>query len=278
MIELIKLNPANNVVASGVANIDLSNLLGYSIEKIFLQLGGTSLTKAMITSIQLKANGKIILDTDGSKLDARLSYRPRTADAAMLEIDFLENLAKSKLGLLGGSLDTTLGIKNLRLEVTISGATAPTLAGYAEVARPQVGPEFAQLRPLIARVHRVTQSIGAAGTFPLAVPHMDPVSGGSIFKRIAIFSANMTAAQVFRNGILEHDSVKAINEYRQKIYGRTPQASLYMIDSMVDGLQEDRVYDTRPASGCTTAQLMATFSGAETITIEVETLEPLDVY
>lgn len=278
MIELIKLNPANNVVVSGVANIDLNNLLGYSVEKIFLQLGGTALTKAMITSIQLKANGKIIWDTDGSKLDACLTYRGRTADAAMLELDFQENTARSKLGMLGGSLDTTLGIKNLRLEVTIAGATAPTLAGYAEVARPQVGPEFANLRPLIARRHRVTQTIGAAGTFPLAVPHLDPVAGGSIFKRIALFSANCTAVQTFRNGILEHDSVKAINEYRQKVYKKVPQASLYMIDSIVDDLQEDRVLDTRPASGCTTAQVMATFSAGETITIEVETLEPLDVY
>ena len=278
MIELIKLNPANNVVASGVANIDLNNLMGYSIEKLILQLGGTSLTKAMLTSLQLKANGKIILDSDGSKMDARMAYRGRTADATMLEIDFLENTSRSKLGLLGGSLDTTLGVKNLRLEVTISGATAPTLSGYAEVSRPQIGQEFANLRPLIARVHRVTQSIGAAGTFPLAVPHLDPVAGGSIFKRLAIFSANATAVQVIRNGIVEHDSIKAINEYRQKLYKKVPQTSLYLIDPIVDDLQEDRVLDTRPASGCTTAQVMGTFSGSETITIEVETLEPMDVY
>ena len=277
-VELIKLLPFNNVVASGVANADLSNLLGYSVEKIVLQLGGTSLTKAMLTGIQLKVNGKIIFDSDGSKTDARMSYRSYTADTAFLVIDFLENRARSKLGLLGGALDTTLGVKNARLEVTIAGATAPTLAGWAEVSRPQISADMANLRPLIARVHRVTQTIGAAGTFPIQVPHLDPNAGGSLFKRIHIFSANMTALQVYRNGIVEHDSIKALNDFRQKIYGETPQTSLYAYDPIVDNLQEDRVFDTRPASGCTTAQLMGTFSAGETITVEVETLEPLDVY
>ncbi len=278
-IELIQLNPANNVVASGVANIDLNNLLGYTIQKLVLQLGGTSLTKAMLTSIQLKANGKVILDTTGASCEARMAYRGgNTRDVTFLELDFLENLAKSKYGVEGGSLDTTLGVKNLRLEITIAGATAPTLVGWAEVARPQLGPDYANIRPLIARVHRIQQTIGAAGTFPLAVPHLDPMPGGSIFKRIHVFSANMTALQAYRNGIVEHTSIAALNGYRQKCYGHVPQASLYTFDTIVDNLQDGNVFDTRPSSGCSTSQLMGTFSAGETITIEVETLEPLDVY
>jgi hypothetical protein len=277
-VELVKLLPFNNVVASGVANADLSNLMGYSIEKLILQLGGTALTKAMLTGLQLKANGKIIFDSDGSKTDARMSYRSYNANAAFIVIDFLENRARSKLGLLGGALDTTLGIKNLRLEVTIAGATAPTLAGYAEVARPQISADMANIRPLIARVHRTTQTIGAAGTFPIQVPHMDPNAGGTIFKRIHLFSANATGIQVYRNGIVEHESIKAVNDWRQQLYGESPQASLYAFDPIVDNLQEDRVWDTRIASGCTTAQFMATFSAGETIIIEAEVLEPLDVY
>lgn len=276
-VELIKLNPFNNVVANGGFNVDLSNLFGYSVERIYLQLGGT-FTKSMITQLQLKANGKTILDTDGAKMDARMQYRAITANAAFLTIDLLELKGRTKLAMMGGALDTTVGIKNLKLEGTITGATTPTLAGFAELSKPQVTQDFAMLRPLVARVHRVTQSIGGAGQFPLSIPHFDPMMGGSLYKRICIFSANLTALQMFRNGILEHDSIKALNDFRQVEYGRVTQTGLYVFDPIVDNLQEDRVFDTRPAAGCTTAMAYGTFSGAETITIEVETLEPIDIY
>ena len=74
------------------------------------------------------------------------------------------------------------------------------------------------------------------------------------------------------------DTVAALNSYNQTEYARTPQASLFVFDFVVDGLQEDRVLDTRPAVGCTIASAYGTFSAGETITIESEVLEPLDVY
>ena len=276
--DLITLNPFNNVVASGVANVDLSNLFGYSIERLYLQLGGTSFTKSMVTGIQLKANGKIIWDSDGAKANSRMVYRGVSADPNFITLDFLELCALTDVGLQSGALDTTLGLKNLRLELTISGATAPTLTGWAEVFQPQTDSRMQAVRPLIARVHRTTQTIGAAGTFPLQVPHLDPLAGGSIFKRINVFSSNMTGCKTYRNGIVVHDSVSAVNNRRQLDYKRLPQASLYMLDFIADGLMGDRCLDTRPASGCTTAQIMGVFSAGETITIEVEVLEPLDVY
>ena len=277
--QLIPLQPFTNVVPAGIAISDLSNLFGYTVERLILQLGGTALTKAMLTGLQLKANGKVIFDSTGVATDAREQYRGITANANFLTIDFLELKARSKLGLMGGAIDTTLGIKNLRLEVTIAGATAPTLAGWAEVSIPQTSKEYQNVRPLIARVHRNTMTIGGAGTFLLAVPHIDPNQGGSIFKRIAVFSANITGARVERSGIREWDvSVAAMNSFNQGEYGRVPQASLFVIDFVVDGLQEDRVLDTRPAAGCNIAACYGTFSAAETITIESEVLEPLDVY
>lgn len=277
--QILPLNPFTNVVASGVAICDLRSVFGYAVERIILQLGGGALTKAMLTSIQLKANGKVIFDSTGSATDSRMQFRGITANAAFLTIDFLELKARTKLGLMGGALDTTIGVKDLRLEVTIAGATTPTLVGYAEVSLPQTGPEYANLRPLIARIHRVTQTIGAAGTFPLQVPHLDPNAGGSLFKRIALLSANCTGARVERNGIREWElNTTAANNFNQAEYGRVSQGSLFMLDFMVDGLLEDRLLDTRPAAGCSVANAYGTFSGGETITIESEVLEPLDVY
>lgn len=277
--QLLTLQPFTNVQATGLAITDLRHLFGYTVERLILQLGGTTFTKAMITGIQLKANGKVIVDTDGAKLDARNQYRGITANANFLTIDFLELRARTKLGMMSGALDTTLGVKDLRLEVQISGATAPTLAGYAEVSTPQVTPEMQAIRPLIARVHRASQTIGAAGTFALAVPHLDPNSGGSIFKRVHVFSANATGLRVERNGIREFESNSvAFNNFNQTEYTRAPQSNLFVADFVVDGLQEDRVLDTRPAAKCTIANVFGTFSAGETILIESEVLEPLDVY
>ena len=275
----IPLQPFQNVVASGVAYTDMRHLLGYTIERVCLVLGGGAFTKAMITGWQIKANGKIILDSTGSRTDTRMQWRGLTANAAFLTIDMLEIRAKTKAAMLSGAIDTTIGIRDLRLEVTIAGATTPTLAGFAEVSPPLLADEFQMVRPLIARVHFVTQTIGAAGTFPLIVPHLDPNSGGSLFKRIAIFSANCSAVRVERNGQREWEDISAAaNNFNAVEYGRVSQAGLYMLDFIRDGLFEDRVLDTRPASKTTTAAVYGTFSAGETIVTEVEVLEPLDVY
>ena len=279
MSKFLQLTPFQNVVASGIAQCDLRNLLGYTINRLTLRLGGGALTKAMLTLIQLKANGKVIWESTGSRTDTRMQYRGITASAAFLTLDFCEIKAKTRAAMLAGAIDTTIGIRDLRLEVTIAGATTPTLDGIAEVTDPQLQAGMAGIRPLIARCHAVTQSIGAAGTFPLIVPHLDPVAGGSIFKRINIFSANATGARVERNGVREFD-VASVAQNNQLVneYGRVSQASFMPLDFMLDGFIESGVMDTRPAAQCQTAQVFGTFSGAETITIEVETLEPLDVY
>lgn len=276
---IIQLQPFNNVVASGVSYTDLRHLLGMGIERLTLQLGGGAFTKSMITSWQLKANGKVIAESTGARTDARMQWRGITANASFLTIDFLELKAKTKQGLSAGVLDTTIGIKDLRLEVTISGATTPTLAGWAEVCEPMTAPEFAGVRPLVARVHFVTQTIGAAGTFPLIIPHFDPLSGGSIFKRIALFSANCTGVRVERNGQREWEMIgTAANNFNAGEYARVPQAGLFMVDFVADGFFESRVMDTRPASKTTIAAFYGTFSAGETITCEIESLEPVDVY
>jgi Viral coat protein P2 N-terminal domain len=274
-IKHIQLNPFNNVVATGVANLDLANLLGFGIKKIYLNY--TGMTLAMMTSIQLKVNGKIIVDTSGTRLNARNAYRGLNVAAGLLTLDFTENQFFTKLGYLSGVLDTTLGIKSIRLEITIAGATAPTLFGFALVGDPQVSDEFRGLRPLIARIHSSQQTIGASGFVPISVPHMASVEGGSIFKRIAVFSAQMAGLRLQRNGVTEYEVSKAQNDLMQLDYKRTPQAGLFMIDACLERLQED-VFDTRPASGTSTVQLQGNFTAGETIVVEVETLEPLDVY
>lgn len=270
----VRLLPFNNVVASGLATCDLNNLLGYTIERVILNIGGTAFTKAMITGIQLKANGKIIYDSNGSRLDARNQYRGITAAAGFLTIDFAEIRAKTELGQNVGCIDTTQGISNLKLEMTISGATAPTVGGWAEVSPPQMDPAQKPTANLISKVHASTITIGAGGTFSLSVPHLAPADGGSIFKRICVFSANMTGLVIKKNGIVIEDSIATLNNFNQGEYKKVPQASLYVCDFIVDDNQS-QVLNTRNAQ---TMEVLGTFSAGETITIESELLEPINAF
>lgn len=279
MNKQIALDPFQGVVGTGIAIGDLNKLLGSVLEKLTLNLGGT-FTKSMITKIELKANGKVIYETDGSKVDASNSYLGGTAETTFLKIDFMDRKAISANARQAGAIDLSSGsgIANFRIEVTIAGATAPTLTGFADVSPPTNDPTEAGIRALITRRHRLTYVVGAAGQFALPIPHMDPAGGGSNYRRIYIYSANLTALKTVREGITEHELTKAQNESAQKDNFRVPQANLIVFDPVQDGQMQGRTWDTRPASGVRSCQFYATFSAGETITIETEELLPLGAY
>lgn len=273
------LDPFQNVANSGVAISDLSKLLGSVLEKITLTLGGT-FTKAMMTKIELKANGKVIWESSGSRVDASNLYLKGASDATVLKIDFMDRLAVTPNARQAGAIDLSIGsgISSLRLEVTIAGATSPTLVGFADVSPPTSDPAEAGIRALIARRHAVTYVAPAAGTFALPVPHLDPAGGGSNFRRLFIYSANCTAIKTMREGVTEHELTKLQNEAAQKDNGRVPQTNLVVFDPVQDGQLSGRTWDTRPAAGVRSAQFYATFSAGETVTIETDELLPLAAY
>ena len=279
MNKQIALDPFQNVVASGIAINDLNKLLGTVLEKLTLTMGGT-FTRSMITLIQLKANGKVIYETDGTKLDARAVYNGHTSDVTIVTLDFMDRRAVTVNARQAGTFDLSSksGITSLRLEVTISGATTPTLIGVADVSPPTDDPDEAGIRWLIGRSHRVTQVIGAAGQFALAVPHLDPAGGGSNYRRIYVFSANCTAIKTVREGVTEHELQKLQNEANQKDNFKVPQANLVVFDPVQDGQLAQRTWDTRPGSGVRSAQFYGTFSAGETITIETDELIPYSAY
>lgn len=280
MNKQIALDPFQNVAASGVAICDLGKLLGSVLEKITLTLGGTSLTKSMISLIELKANGKVIWTSSGSRLDASNKYNGDISAATSLKIDFMDRKAKTSNAVQAGCIDLSVGsgITSFRLEVTIAGATAPTLAGVADLSPPTNDPAEAGIRGLIARRHAVTYVAPAAGTFALPVPHLEPAGGGSNYRRIYLYSANITAIKTMREGVTEHELTKAQNEESQKDNFKAPQANLVVFDPVQDGFLTGRTWDTRPVAGVRSAQLYVTFSAGETITIEAEELLPLSAY
>lgn len=281
MNKIIPLNPFNNVVASGIAICDLNNLLGSTLEAINLTLSGTAFTKSMITLIQLKANGKVIWESDGSKLDASELFKSNPADANRLCIDFMERNARTINAFQSGAIDLSpqSGIVSLRMEVTTSGATSPALTGLAELSPAVAVPGEEQIRFLIQRRHRVSYTVPAANSkVALPIPHIDPSGGGSVYKRIYIYSSSINAVQIVRNGLIEFDTTTLDLNQIQRRAKRTPQSNLFVFDAMLDNVQSGRVWDTRPASGVTQAMFLATFGSTETITIETEEIIPLSMY
>lgn len=274
MQKQVALDPIQNVIASGVAICDMNKFLGSVLEKITLTLGGTAFTKSNITLMQLKANAKVIWESTGPNLDASNLYNGGVSDATVLKIDFMDRKAVTVNARQAGALDLSngSGISTLRLEITTSGATAPTLVGFADVSPPSADPAEAAIRPLIARRHRITYVAPAAGEFAIPVPHLDSAGGGSVFRRIYFYSANATKIRTVREGVIEHEATKLQNENAQKDNFKTPQANLVVFDPVQDGQMTGRVWDTRPVAGVRSAQFYMTFSAGETVTVETEEL------
>jgi len=252
----IKNLPFFNVVASGVASLELP--LGMTYNRIVLELGGTTFTKSMITRIVAKLNGKNFYDITGSGLNSINLYKGLAADASYLTIDFNEPRAKTVGGMGGGAIGTAAGVSSFTLEVTIAGATAPTLASYSMISEPQ------PLGLIMGLVHHPA-TFSAGGKFPIVLPHGP--RAGHLIKRVHFFHTNMTKLEVKKNGLVIFDEMSiAINEFIQKEYKQAPQAGLYVYDPIVTR-DVKRVLATANAASL---QFNVTVSAADTVNTYAE--------
>lgn len=258
----VKNLPFNNVAASGVASVSLP--VGMSYNRIILALGGTSFTKAMITDIKVKLNGKVIYQNTGSRLDLINTYRGLTANAAYLTIDFTEPRAKDMAEQFIGNLNTAKGVSSLTLEVTISGATAPTLESYSELGPPAA-------LGVIAKQILFTSSFGGAGKFPFKL--IDVANRGAIIKRVHFaHGGNMTQLEVKKNGIVIFDNIPtAVNSFVQGEYEKTAQTNLYTFDPCLDNNYANAIRTQDMVS----LEFNPTFSASDTVTAVLEALDSL---
>jgi hypothetical protein len=259
---LIKNLPFTNVVANGVATVSLP--IGMSYNKVILALGGTSFTKAMITDIKVRVNGKVIFQATGSRLDLIQQYRGLTANAGYLTIDFTEPRAKLMSEQYIGNINTAKGVSSLTIEVTISGATAPTLDSYSELGPPQPLGVLAKHIPF-------TSSFGGAGKFAFKL--IDLANRGAVIKRVHFaHGGNMTALEVKKNGIVIHDNVpQAVLSFYQTEYLKAPQTNLYTFDPCADNNYTNAVKTADMVS----MEFNPTFSAADTVTAVIESLDLL---
>jgi len=263
--------PFSNVVANGTA----TNMItpGRTLENFQLKLAGT-LTKAMITLLRIKANGKTVIEATGTELDKVNAYRGTgTTALKFLDVFFTDYSLNNELDRQVGAFDTTMGIANLTTEVTIAGATAPVLTpilveSAAQKARTGEALPFAGL---LTKLLRYPYNISTGGRLPVTVP-FGPANG-AIIKRLHIISNNgtVTGVTVKQDSLVVHESVKDENEFMQTRNGRVPQANMYTIDFVIDG-DIKKALDTRDARSL---EWLVDFSGADAGNILVEYVDTL---
>ncbi|MDO9011334.1 MAG: major capsid protein P2 [Gallionella sp.] len=261
--------PHSNVVAAGTATSQITP--GKTIESIMLQLGGT-FTKAMITMLKLKANGKVILESTGSQLEKILAYRGYAANAAFLEIPFEDLTGTSELDRTVGSLDTSQGIQNITTEITIAGATAPTLAHrlYQSAQQKDRNGAAAPYAPVMCKLLRYPFSIANGGRLPITLPF--GAQNGAIIKRVHIeHIGNLTGMTVKEDGLVIFEGTKAQNEYEQLRNKRVPQVNMATIDFVLEGNVREAL-DTRNARSM---EWLLDFAAADNGFVLVEYLDVL---
>lgn len=262
--------PFSNVVASGTATNNITP--GRTLENFKLKLGGTALTKPMLSLVRIKANGKTIIEGTGSDLDKINAYRGETTNAAYLDLSFADYSLNNEFDRMVSAFDTSLGIANITSEVTIAGATAPTLTPIVveSAAQKSRGGDYQPYSPLLAKVLRYPYNISSGGRLPLTVP-FGP-QNGAIIKRLHVFhGGNMTGATVKQDGLVIHESIKAENEQEQVRHKRVPQTNVYTLDFVLDG-DIRKALDTRDARSL---EWIFDFSAADTGTVYVEYVDVL---
>jgi len=263
--------PYSNVVAAGTATNNVTP--GRTINNMTLKLGGTALTKAMLSLIKIKANGKVIMEGTGTQLEKLNAYKGQPSDVGYLDLPFAERAGLTEFDRAVGAFDSSKGIANITSEVTIAGATAPTLQMILNESAQQVtaGGTPAPFSGVMAKVLRYPFAMATGGTLPITVPFGQ--QNGAVIKRLHIETAAgmVTGATVKLDGLVVHESLKLENEYEQKRWGRVPQANMYTIDFMVDG-NVNKALDTRDARQL---EWLLTFSGADSGNVIVEYLDTL---
>lgn len=262
--------PFSNVVATGTATNQVTP--GRTLETLQLELGGTTFTKAMLTGIKIKANGKPILDSDGPTIDKINQYRGEAANAAFLELPFADYSMLSDFDKQVGAFDTTIGIANITSEITITGATAPTLTPILteSASQKQTNGQYQAWAGVISKLLKYPFAMATGGQLPVTVP-FGPKNGAVIKRLHVLHGGNMTGITVKQDGITIHESTTAENQRRQVRHGRVPQLNMYTVDFVLDG-NIVKALDTRTANSL---EWLLTFSAADSGNIMVEYLDPL---
>jgi hypothetical protein len=275
--ERIKIDPFNNVGASSIATTVFRPPFGLSVHAIVFARGGT-FTAAHMTTIKVKAGGKTLFDLSGTQLELQTAYAGHVIDSAYTVLPFGDDLANTERGMHIGDFDTSVYKSDLVIEVTIGGATSPTLEAYAIVGPPkaQMGLGYA---PGEVVMHRAliesTLSPNAAVTNKAYSIGLGS-EAGALLSRIFFHHANLTVLDVKESGRNVYEEIPlALNSFlEQDYYGRTTKSGLYVFDPVVNG-NYSQARPTVEGGKVVPYQVRLTTSASDTITAYAEVLTSL---
>jgi hypothetical protein len=261
------LEPFQNVGANQRAVLSSKLVLGNVVERIYLVLGGGAFTKANITAIRVRLNGKVVFgDVSGSNLDLIQRYTLLNNTAGFLTIDLSEPIARSIQGQLMGAYNTNAaGVTDFAIEVDIGAATTPTLQAWVQLRAPSsMSPANGfdpALSPVLRALIPTTIPVTAAGEIQADINYGS--GGNSLIKRLYIFSSILTSFRIKRDALDIFETVApALNTYVELDYGRVAQTALYVWDPLMDGNQSDAYPTRRPDGTPSNYQFLFTASGA----------------
>lgn len=288
MQQTLKLEPVQNVLATGHFILTSKIVLGNVIEQIILdKTGSGSLTDAMLTNIVVKLNGKVVFGPINAA-DLRLleQYLTGVNTVGFLSIFFTEPRASTKADQLLGAICTPdAGVVDFTIEGDITGATTPFLSALAVLRTRESliamdGFKVGTL-PFIRGLIPTTLAPAAAGEFPFDLNYGS--RGESLIKRAILFSTIVTALRVKRDNVDIYGGAPLLNaaaSYLQSLYGESAQANMVVFDALLDGHQSD-AQATRQVLANGTAresvyQWLITVSGAGTVRAYMDVYSTLD--
>ncbi|HEX5339817.1 MAG TPA: major capsid protein P2 [Gammaproteobacteria bacterium] len=278
-MDKLKLSQFPNVPATGVATLRLDELKGRGIYGLQFEYGGTAFTTAMITSVKISMGNKLILpDISGPNLQKLNSYEGDTTTAGYFNWYFGDRLARTIRGEYLGVLDLSVYKDIPVLEVTIAGATAPTLQVYALVTPPKaqlgLGYTASELLSVRALVRSVFTPAGAVNKQAYAVSLGS--QAGSVMRKLQFFNANLSSVEYRKAGVVRFDNVAdANNDDTQDDFGKSPQAGLYTLDFMPNGNVGEAEATTDSKGNAIPMQISVTTTAADTLTVYADIFAPL---
>lgn len=288
MQSTLKLEPINNVVASGHFTLTSKLVLGNVIEQIILdKTGSGSLTDAMITNLVVKLNGKVVFGPiSATNLRLLEQYLTGVNNTGYLSIFFTEPRASTKADQLLGAISTPdAGVVDFTIEGDITGATTPFLSAWAVIRSPQSLYTMDGFKPATAPFIRglipTTLAPGAAGEFPFELNYGS--RGESLLKRAILFGSVVTGVRVKRDNVELYGNAPVLNalaSYLQSLYGEAAQANMVVFDELLDGHQSDalptRIILPNGQAREAVYQWLVSVSGAGVVTAYMDVYSTLD--
>lgn len=222
----------SNVVANGVATLRVPSY-DLTLLRVQLKLGGT-FTKAHIADIKVKVGSRVVYNVSGSELDLINKYRGIFDNASFLTVDFTErdqpDVNARELG--GYSLPYLRQLGDLNIEVTIAGATNPTLEAVGFFNVPQGN-------PMLLKMVKFQNPQAPAGRFPINLQ----LSGALVKRMFVLYSGadwgaavdgNVNRVEVKKNGLVVWDMTCRQARFFEQEYRRVPQSRCYAVDWIAD--------------------------------------------